>query len=333
MPWIILIIAIIAIFIIVSNTLAKRQEKQELANRLANDTKHKSETGHLPQSNNPSKPVTKESDSLDTFVRYSVSVSNTLEKRQEKQELANRLANDTKHKSETGHLPQSNNPSKPATKQSDPLDTFVRYSVSAPTIWQDCPMVYRYPNISVMNVNRTNLQAMVKLKKFEVLPVKDESGAILLKWDGITVAHLAEKIEMCSDWLDKQLPLRCEFAAFGAGKEKVALFFYKDQESTLQDRQCEIVKLTSCMSTAKQETISFLEEGEKLFIEWDDNDKPYLRDISYNPIGSLPAKFNKYIDNDLIDGIFFDHTEVKENEDWEKEDKLIPFVRVYTSKE
>lgn len=212
---------------------------------------------------------------------------------------------------------------------SDVLNTFKRYAVTAPSIYQGCPMVYMYPNISVSNVNKDCLRTMVNRKDFEVVLYKGDLGEIFIKKYGITIAKLEDKAEMCSDWIDKGLPLICQFAAFQNGKEKVALFFYKDQESALANNKCDIVKLASCMSAEKQEIIAFLEKGQKLFIELDDNNKPYVRDIEYNPIGRLPAKYQRLYEEELICGIFFDHSEKKVSEDLDEDDKEIPFVRIY----
>lgn len=205
----------------------------------------------------------------------------------------------------------------------DPLNTFVRYSVFAPSLVDNLPMVYKYPNISVSDVNRECLREMVQQKDFEASLSKGEHGEVFLKRNGNIIAKLEDKVEMCIDWITKGLPVFCQFVAFQAGKEKVALFFYKDQESALSNNKHDIVKLTACMSSEKQETIAFLENGQNLFIDIDDNDKPYVRDIDYQPIGNLPAKYARLYEEDAICGIFFDHSETKED------DKEIPFVRIY----
>ena len=211
------------------------------------------------------------------------------------------------------------------------LDSFTRYGTSAPNVYMGFPMVYRYPNVPVSDVNRTVLSTMVTAKTFDVTLIKGATGEIFLQQDNRTVAKLEDKIQMSADWLEKGFPVRCEFVAFAPGKEKVALFFYKDLESSLKDNKCEIIKLTSYLSASKQETISLLENGEKLFIDSDDNDKPYLRDIQYHPIGNLPAKYAKLYEDDAILGVFFDHTDKKESDNYEQDDKYIPYVRVYIS--
>ena len=214
---------------------------------------------------------------------------------------------------------------------SDPLRTAKRWGITSKTIYKNCPLVYKYPNIPVTQVDRDMLRRMVIAKEYEMTVVLAEDGSVDLYRGEICIARLVEKVEMCKDWFRKGEPIRCEFASFNEGAEKVALFFYRNEEEALKNYKCDIVRLTSCFSNSKQEVIYFLEKGEKLFIDTDDNDKPYLRNIDYAPIGNLAAKYNQAYEDDLIRGIYFDHSEKKESEDFDKDDKEIPYVRVYIS--
>lgn len=215
----------------------------------------------------------------------------------------------------------------------DPLVTAMRWGASSRTIFQNCPLVYKYHNISVKQVDRNMLRRMVIAKEYEVTLSVSDSDDIDIYRGEYCIGQLGDKIDMCRDWLKKGFPVRCEFVSFQQNAEKVALFFYRDEESKLENHKCSIVKLTSCFSSQKQEAISFLEKGEKLFIDTDDNDKPYLRNIDYEPLGNLPAKYNRAYEDDLISGIYFDHCEPKEGEFdlYDEERKEIPFVRIYLS--
>lgn len=215
---------------------------------------------------------------------------------------------------------------------SDPLDDFTRLSVSANQLHQGCPMVYKYIGNRVKDVDRKCLGRMVEEKDFDVELQRQEDGDIKLVKYGNTVATLVDKVDMCRDWLTKGHPVICQFSAFRNGFEKVALFFYKDVEAGLSQNPSDVVKLTSYRSYAKQETISFLEKGQKLFVEPDDNGKLCVYDIDNNPIGSLPKKYEGLYEDDMIAGILFDHSETKPNEDFEKDDIIIPFVKIYTEK-
>ena len=215
----------------------------------------------------------------------------------------------------------------------DPLVTAMRLGASSCTIFQNCPLVYKYHNISVKNVDRNMLRRMVIAKEYEVTLSISDSDDIDVYRGEYCICQLGDKVEMCRDWLKKGFPVRCEFVSFQQNAEKVALFFYRDEEGKLKNNKCDIVKLTSCFSSQKQEAISFLEKGEKLFIDTDDNDKPYLRNIDYEPIGNLPTKYNRAYEDDLIGGIYFDHCEPKEGEFdlYDEDRKEIPFVKVYLS--
>ncbi len=215
----------------------------------------------------------------------------------------------------------------------DPLLTAVRWGTSSCSIYQNCPLVYKYTNISVKNVDRNMLRRMVLAKEYEVTLSITVSGHIDIYRGKCRIGQLNDKTEMCKDWIQKGDPIRCEFVSFNQGEEKVALFFYRDEESKLENHKCNIVRLTNYFSNQKQEVVSFLEKGEKLFIDTDDNDKPYLRNIDHEPIGNLPEKYNRAYEDDLISGIYFDHCEPKDGdlEFYDEDRKEIPFVRIYLS--
>lgn len=195
----------------------------------------------------------------------------------------------------------------------------------------DCVLVYRYPNVSVSDVNRDIMKDMHQKKSYRLELSVSDSGEVLATRDGVPVAKIEDQVQMCIDWIKKQQPIICEFAYFAEGKEKVALFFYRNEAARMEGNPFEIVKLTGCFSADEQETIAFLEKGQKLFIETDDNDKPYVRDIWYNPIGRLPAKINRLYEDDGIRGLYFDHLETKEAEGFDEEDKYIPYIKVFFS--
>ena len=228
----------------------------------------------------------------------------------------------------------NDSPPKKITKemQIDPLETARRGSIYAHDVFNGCSMVYRYPNVSVSNVNRDVLRKMVVNKDYGVTLVISDTGDVLAMKDGDIVAKIEDKAQMCKDWMNKNRPLVCEFVVFKKESERIALFFYRSETEEMEGYSCENAKLTSCMSASKQESIACLEEGQRLFVEMDDNEKPYVRDICYNPIGRLPAKYNRLYENDQVRGIYFDHSEIVEAEDCDKEDKEIPYVRVYIEK-
>lgn len=215
------------------------------------------------------------------------------------------------------------------TYRSQPDEIPARGNIYAGAMNGDCALVYRYPNVSVSDVNRSIMKDMHQQNDYRMDLSISESGEVLALKGGQAVAKIEDQAQMCIDWIRKQQPVICEFAYFTEGKEKVALFFYRNEAAKMEGHQSQVVKLTGCFSEEKQETIAFLEKGQKLFVELDDNDKPYVRDIWYNPIGRLPAKINRLHEEERILGLYFDHSETKESEDFEKEDREIPYIKIY----
>lgn len=194
-------------------------------------------------------------------------------------------------------------------------------------IYQGLPAVYWYPNTRVSNVNQEELLQIAESRSFVVQPAFSEAGVLIVTKDGKYVAEITERQSILKDWIFEGLPIVCEFTSLRQGKEAISIALYRDDEKRLSSNHFEITKLISCMSEEKQEIIYDLEKGQKLFIETDDNDKPYIRDIQNNPIGNLPAKYaNAYIEDEIA-GVFFDHTEKIENANGEE--KEIPYVKVY----
>lgn len=212
-------------------------------------------------------------------------------------------------------------------KESDPLDNFHRGLIYAKPIYMDCPIVYKYRNVSVENVDRDILRRIASTEDYQVDVAISDDDHVILKSNNDVVATLLEKSDMCKDWINRNDPVICEFVAFKSGAEKVALYFYKDEQSKFSACNSEVIKLTSFMSSSKQETISCLSSGEKLFVEFDDNGKQYLKDIDNYPVGNLPAKYAKLYDNGEICGIYFDHSDSVENDNGDQRE--IPFVKVY----
>lgn len=212
------------------------------------------------------------------------------------------------------------------------LENCTHYVRVLECVHDGCAMVYRYPNTSVTDVDRDVLYDMVATKTYRVTVSVESNGDVLLHSGEKVVAKLADRVQMCKDWIKKGRPLICEFVAFKKGTEKVALFFYRSEADEMSDHTFDTIKLTSCMSVMKQEAICCLVPGQKLFVELDDNDKPYVRDIEYNPLGKLPAKYNRLYEEEALLGLYFDHTEKVEAEDLDGDDKEIPYVRIYVDK-
>lgn len=209
------------------------------------------------------------------------------------------------------------------------MEYSTRHWFTPPAVLDGCVMVYRYPNVSVKIHARHLLEELFIAEEFRVELQISESNDVIIKSKFGIIGTVLEKDQIIKDWKKRGDPMICEFVTFASGQESIALFLYRDDESRFLDREKHIVKLTSCMSASKQEAIECLTKNEKLFIDLDDYDKLYVKDISNYPIGNLPAKYKKLYDAGTIDAVYFDHSEIIENDSGiEKE---IPFVRIYTS--
>ncbi len=211
--------------------------------------------------------------------------------------------------------------------ETEPMNKFCRSMPSQPVILDGLPLVYHYRNISITDVNRDILRCMYTDQDYSLeLSIDDDGAVVLTKWDGV-VGRLCEKNGMVIDWIHQQAPVTCEIMNFRMGAEAVALAFYRDEQARFVNHNSAVVKLTSFMSESKQDDIACLYEGQKLFVDEDDNGKFYVRTIHYSPIGNLPAKYAQMYDDGEINALFFDHAETSERDNGD--DMYIPFVKIY----
>lgn len=206
------------------------------------------------------------------------------------------------------------------------LQNVRRDIVPRPAMLNGIPMVYSYL-IRVSYVDHKALYKMAYQNEFDAEISILDDGDICLKHNDVYLARLTDKKDIAADWIKKQLPYICQFTGFKNGEECVILHLYRDDELRLKQCQTTTAKLTSCTSEEKQDNIMLLEQGQKLFVEEDDDGKWYVRDVNYHKIGRLPAKFNRMYEDGDLRGMFFDHTETVENANgYEYE---IPYVRFY----
>lgn len=189
----------------------------------------------------------------------------------------------------------------------------------------DCIEVYCYTRVPIVDVYREELANMVACESYNLAPVLTYNGSIALLHDGVVVAHLGDRLQMCKDWMKRGDPIRCEVTGFRTGSEHVVLAFYRNEEARLSAHESFIVKLTSYSSGEKQDTICGTMPMEKLVCEEDceADGKVNVTDTAGAPLGRLPKKYADMFFDDGFAGIFFDH--YNEND----EGKLIPFVKIY----
>lgn len=206
------------------------------------------------------------------------------------------------------------------------LENVTRSEIPRPPMLDGIPMVYSYV-IYVSYVDRNALYEMTRNNIYDAKMSVLEDGDICLMHNGTYIARLDNHKEIAADWINNNLPYICQFTGFKNGRECVILHLYRNDEARLNQCQMSIAKLTSCTSESKQINISLLEEGQKLFVEDDDDGKLYVRDVNYHELGRMPAKFNRMHDDGDLRGMFFDHAETTEDANGNEID--IPYVRFY----
>lgn len=206
------------------------------------------------------------------------------------------------------------------------LNNVKRKNISRPPMYNGQPMVYEYL-IRALDVDRPALYEMTKTDDYYVKMAVAKNGDILLVNNDIPIAKLGGKTQIATDWIKKDRLYLCQFTGFQKGKECVVLLLYRDDEARFSDSKMSIAKLVSCSTEERQYNIDCLEEGQKLFVDEDDDGKQYVRDIDYHDVGRLPAKFYRMFEDDSLLGMYFDHTETVENSNGDDVD--VPFVRFY----
>lgn len=210
----------------------------------------------------------------------------------------------------------------------DPLDIERGTKYIYPKVVDDCSIAYWYPSVPVTVMNRDKLREMVVAKlSYESVYASVEltaDGNIALSSDGIIIAYLLDRQQMCQDWLNKQLPLRCCFSSFKKGEETVALAFYRDDRRKYSDCKTVVVKLTAYKDEDTQFTVSEMKGLERLKV---DEFEGLVLDIYSSEIGKLPAKYRRICEDDSIEAVYFDHFDILEDDEGEK--VYVPYVKIY----
>lgn len=186
------------------------------------------------------------------------------------------------------------------------------------------PIAYRRYQTGIVSQQLSIYEQMQKNGDFSV-SAEEKDGKILLYYHQNQYALIndAKTEEMIKDWIRNKEP----FLIYANSTDTVYVALYRDKRKKMADREHEVVKLTAFSSNAKQETISFLEDGEELDIEedYDNNGNDIVIVMRKgDEIGRLPKKQANRIKSEGFAGCFLDHIET----DVEK-DKYIPFVDIY----
>lgn len=186
------------------------------------------------------------------------------------------------------------------------------------------PIAYRRFKTNIISQNTLIYEKMQKSGDFSIL-AEEKNGKILLYYyeEFYAIVNDEQTEAMIKDWIRNKEP----FLIYANSSDTVYVAFYRDKRKKMADREHEVVKLTAFSSNAKQETISFLEDGEELNIEedYDNNGNDIVIVMGQgDEIGRLPKKQANRIISEGFAGCFLNHIEI----DVEK-DKYIPFVDIY----
>lgn len=193
-----------------------------------------------------------------------------------------------------------------------------------PSKVDDIPLAYRRFKTTIISQNASVYETMQKSGDFSLF-AEEENGKILLYYhkESYAIVNDEQTEAMIKDWIRNKEPL----LIYANSPDTVYVALYRDKRKKMADKEHEIVKLTAFSSNAKQETISFLEDGEELDIEedYDNNGNNIVVVMGQgDEIGRLPKKQASRVINEGFAGCFLDHIET----DVEK-DKYIPFVDIY----
>ena len=186
------------------------------------------------------------------------------------------------------------------------------------------PLAYRRYKTAIISQDTSVYERMQKSGDFSIF-AEEENGKILLYYheELYAIVNDEQTETMIKDWIRNKEPL----LIYANSPDTVYVALYRDKRKKMTDREHEVVKLTAFSSNAKQETISFLEDGEELDIEedYDTNGNNIVIVMGQgDEIGRLPKKQANRIINEGFAGCFLDHIET----DIEK-GKDIPFVDIY----
>lgn len=187
-------------------------------------------------------------------------------------------------------------------------------------------LVYQYGGVSAIpNAETRRLASEIASSESWELEFLQKDDQIFLLKDGVTLGQLAERVEMVSDWLQRQELVRVFLNRLdSASNLQVQLAFYRDEKKRLSHRETTICKLTHCGGEDRQMEISCLEVGELLSFEedFDSNDLVWI--VASDYIGALPKRIaSRYLDEGAA-AVFVEALETNE-----ETYKITPHVKIY----
>ena len=218
--------------------------------------------------------------------------------------------------------------SKPDSKNSATQED-KKYDITIPSEIDDAKLVYHYESEEAKNVDY-DLAMEIASRKEWVLGASIIDDEVWLTAKGKPIMQLASKrrSDMLSDWIKRGDPYKIYLANIHTETKEVQVFiaFYRSIESMMKGRESQTVKLTSYSSEEKQEAIAFLNENDELDIEvdyTDDGDEVYNVVSMGEPIGKLPKKIVRRLEEEDFSKCFVDHIDFDEN------DRYVPYIKIY----
>lgn len=219
-------------------------------------------------------------------------------------------------------------PAKPDTASLNEKNSTALLHTFSPSIIprkvENIPLAYRRFQTGIISQQLSLYEQMQKSGDFSV-SAEEKDGKILLYYHQNQYALINDikAEEMIKDWMKNAEP----FLIYANSPNTVYVALYRDKRLKLANHEHSVIKLTAFSSNSKQETISFLEEGEELDLEedYDNNGNDIVMVFGQGEeIGRLPKKHAAKVIIEGAAGCFLHHIET----DVEK-DKYIPFVEIY----
>ena len=183
------------------------------------------------------------------------------------------------------------------------------------------PIRYVYTRY-IVPIAGVNVEKTVLGDSEKEVDIRSNGTNIELLYNGMVFGTITdeEKAKMVSDWYKKGLPCNAILLAPG---DRVNLRFYKDKRIGNEYRTQDVIQLLNYKSEEKQDTITFLENGDELDLEEDDDQETVYVSYAGAQIGKLPKKYAiKYLEEGAY-AAFFEKSDMNEN------DISVPFVRIY----
>lgn len=204
-----------------------------------------------------------------------------------------------------------------------------KYDIVLPSGIDDAKLVYHYESEKAKNVDYDLAMKIAGQKEWELdASIIDNEVWLTTKEKPIMQLASKRRSDMLADWIKRGDPYKIYLANINTETKEVHIFiaFYRSVDSMMKGRESQVVKLTSYSSEEKQEAIALLNENDELDIEvdyTDDGDEIYNVVSMGEPIGKLPKKIVRRLEEEDFAKCIVDHIDFDEN------DRYVPYIKIY----